>query len=147
MNLELPNKKIKSTRINPKTMVIFSQPKMGKTTVVAELENCLILDLENGTEFVDALKIDVINEAKNSGKLPIVVLKTIMNQIAVKNKEVNGYFYKFIAIDTVSALENIVLPLAAKMYRETPKSNGLYIRNYIKKFFELLEYPTYFLYI
>ena len=122
--MKLPESKIKSTRINPKTIVIFSQPKMGKTTVVAELDNCLILDLENGSEFVDALKIDVIEESKNTGKLPIVVLKTIMNQIAEKNKEINGYVYKFIAIDTVSALEDIVLPLAAKMYRETPKQMG-----------------------
>jgi hypothetical protein len=58
--IELPKTKIKADRVNPKTMVIFSQPKMGKTTVVSKLDNCLTLDLENGSHFVDSLKMDVL---------------------------------------------------------------------------------------
>ena len=36
-------------------MIIFSQPKIGKTTLLAQLDNNLILDLEKGTSFIDAL--------------------------------------------------------------------------------------------
>jgi hypothetical protein len=117
--MKLPTEKIKSTRVNPKTMVLFSQPKTGKTTAVAALDNCLLIDLEEGSEFVDALKIDVIKEARAQDKLPIVVIKEIINEIKEANKEKGEYIYKYIALDTVTALEDIVLPLANKMYRDT----------------------------
>ena len=122
--IELPKKRIKSTRVNPKTMVIFSQPKMGKTTVVAELENCLIIDLEDGSQFVDALKYDLIGEANKENKLPLVKLKELMGAIADANKQKGEFVYKYIAVDTVSALEDIVLPLANKMYRDTPQGKN-----------------------
>jgi len=118
--IELPKLKTKASRVNPKSIVIFSQPKMGKTTAVSALENCLILDLEEGTDFVDALKIDVVKEARREGKLPIIVLKELINKIAEANNKNQGYVYKYIAIDTVTALEDIVLPLANKMYKDTP---------------------------
>lgn len=100
-------------------MVLFSQPKTGKTTAVSELDNCLLIDLEEGSEFVDALKIDVIKEARAQDKLPIIVIKEIINQIKDANKQNKGYVYKYIALDTVTALEDIVLPLANKMYKDT----------------------------
>lgn len=116
---ELPKTIEKSTRINPKTVVLFSQPKTGKTTIVSKLDNCLLIDLEEGSEFVDALKYNVIAKAKKKGKLPIIILKELVNTIAEANKVNGGYIYKFIAIDTVTALEDIVLPLANKMYRDS----------------------------
>jgi hypothetical protein len=122
--IELPKEKQKSNRVNPKSMIIFSQPKMGKTTVVAELEDCLIIDLENGSQFVDALKYNIILEAKEKERLPIVVLKQLMETIAKGNEAKKDYVYKYIAIDTVTALEEIVLPLANKMYKSTPQIKG-----------------------
>lgn len=117
--IELPKTKTIADRVNPSSMVIFSQPKMGKTSVVAMLDECLILDLENGSHFVDAMKIDILKEAKAEKKIPIVVLKRIINAIKAKNEENQGFVYKYIAIDTVTALEEIVLPLANKMYKST----------------------------
>lgn len=119
-DIKLPKKKEVSNRVNPKTMVIFAHPKMGKTTIVSELDNCLIIDLEEGSEFVTALKYNVIKEAKANNVIPIVMLKKLINTIAEANKEKGSYVYPIIAIDTVSALEDIVLPLANKMYRDTP---------------------------
>ena len=116
---ELPKAVEKSTRVNPKTIVLFSQPKTGKTTIVSKLDNCLLIDLEEGSEFVDALKYSVVTEAKKQSKLPVIILKELVNAIAEANKAKGGYVYKFIAIDTVTALEDIVLPLANKMYRDT----------------------------
>ena len=84
--IDLPNKKTKAERVNPKSMIIFSQPKMGKTTVVAGLENCLIIDLEKGSHFVEALKFDVIRIANEAQKLPIVILKQLIETIKKENK-------------------------------------------------------------
>jgi hypothetical protein len=117
--MNLPKEKTKSTRVNPKTIVLFSQPKTGKTTIVSALDDCLLIDLEEGSEFVDALKIDVIKEARAQDKLPIVILKELINTIKDANKANGNYVYKYIALDTVTALEDIVLPLANKMYRDT----------------------------
>jgi hypothetical protein len=120
MNMELPKKKTKSTRKNPKSVVIFSQPKTGKTTSIAGLDNCLTIDLEKGSEFVDILKYDVIGVAEENNKAPIVILKQLINKIKEANEKKGGYVYKFIAIDTVTALEEVVKPLAAKIYQNTP---------------------------
>ena len=117
--IELPKTKIKADRVNPISMVIFSQPKTGKTTAVSELDGCLLLDLEDGSHFVDAVKINVIEKAKELKKLPIVAIKHIINSIKAENEKINGYVYKYIAIDTVTALEAIVLPLANNMYKNT----------------------------
>lgn len=122
--MELPLKKTKSTRVNPKTIVLFSQPKTGKTTAVAELDDCLLIDLEEGSEFVDALKVDIIKEARANNELPIITLKKLINKIKEANKENGKYVYKFIALDTVTALEDLVLPLANKMYKDTPQGRN-----------------------
>lgn len=118
--MELPKAKVKSTSINPETMIIFSQPKMGKTTALSQLKGCLLIDIENGSNFVDALKVNIIKEAKEEKKLPIVMLKRLINQISKANKEKKDYIYPIIALDTVSALEDIVIPLANNMYKNTP---------------------------
>ena len=124
--MELPNEKTISTRKNPKSMVIFSQPKSGKTEAVSGLDNCLLIDLEKGSDFVDALKYDVIREAEKQNKLPIIILKQLINTIKEENKKRKGYVYKYIALDTVTALEDVVLPYAKKLYTDTPQG-----RNYV----------------
>ena len=118
--VELPKKKEEASRLNPKSIVIFSQPKMGKTTVVSELDSCLTIDLERGSYFVKTLKYDVIKIAEEKDKLPIVILKELIEAIREENNKNKAYTYKYLAIDTVTALEEIVLPLANKMYRDTP---------------------------
>lgn len=123
--IELPTQKTKASRVNPKKIILFSNPKSGKTTSVAALENNLILDLENGSEFLDALKINVLQLARDNNKTPLTVLKEIINTIRESNEKKGGYTYKFITLDTVSALEDIALELANILYRKTPKLLGL----------------------
>lgn len=118
--VELPKEKIKAERINPKKIILFSNPKVGKTIAVAALENNLIIDVENGSEFVDALKINVLRIAKEEKKSCLTVLKEIINQIREANEKKGGYVYKYITIDTVSALESIALELANILYKKTP---------------------------
>jgi uncharacterized protein YheU (UPF0270 family) len=104
--LVLPTKKVSATRVNPKRLIVYSKPKTGKTTAFAGLDNNLIIDLENGTDYVDALKIKANN---------LKELLDIGKQVIAAGKP-----YKFITIDTVTALEEMVAPLAVKKYRNTP---------------------------
>ena len=55
--MELPTTKVKASRKSPKNMIIYGAPKIGKTTVLSQLDNCLIIDLEDGSDMIDALKI------------------------------------------------------------------------------------------
>ena len=138
MSIVLPTQKIKGERVNPKRIVIYSKPKTGKTTAYAGLENNLILDLENGTDYVDALKVKVNNlqELLDTGK-------------AIKEA---GCPYKYVTVDTVTALEDMIMPLAVKLYKQTsmgknfdgtsvitlPNGAGyLYIR---QAFFQVLDF-------
>ena len=59
MSIVLPTKKVKAERVNPKRLVIYSKPKTGKTTAFAGLDNNLLLDLENGADYVEALKVKI----------------------------------------------------------------------------------------
>lgn len=118
--MELPKKRTNIVRRDPKTMIIFGQPKTGKTTILAALDNCLMLDLEEGSDFVSALKVDVIKEARSQKIAPIAVLHNVIKSIKKANEKNGGFVYKYIAIDTVTALEEMVLPIAAKMYKDTP---------------------------
>ena len=59
MSIVLPTKKVKAEQVNPKRLIIYSKPKAGKTTAFSMLDDNLILDLEGGSGYVDALKIDI----------------------------------------------------------------------------------------
>ena len=72
-------------------MVIYGPPKIGKTTALSQLKDCLIIDLEDGSDMVDALKVQVENLAE---------LAEVGKAIMKDNKP-----YKYIAIDTITKLE------------------------------------------
>lgn len=118
--IELPKTKTKASRLNPKTMILFGQPKTGKTTALADLDGCLTIDLEEGSDFVNSLKIDVVKEARKANVPPIAVLNDIITSLKDANKKNGGFLYKYIAVDTVTTLEDMVLPLAKRMYQQTP---------------------------
>ena len=105
MSIILPTKKVKVERFNPKRLIIYSKPKTGKTTAFAGLEDNLILDLENGADYVEALKIKInsLQDLLDTGK-------------AIKEA---GCPYKYVTIDTVTALEDMISPLAVKLYKQT----------------------------
>jgi hypothetical protein len=101
----LPTKKIKAMSQNPRNMIIFSKPKVGKTTLLASLEDCLILDLENGSDYVDAMKLKA-NSIADIVKIGTLILA-------------QGKPYKYIAVDTITALEEMCIPYAEELYSKT----------------------------
>ena len=90
--MELPTKVIKSTTVNPSLLTVFGQSKVGKTTMLSKLNNCLIIDTEKGTKYVDALKVQVNNSTE---------LKNMVK--ALKGDE--GTVYDYLALDTI---DNVV---------------------------------------
>lgn len=112
--MELPKTKIRASSQSPRNLIIFSKPKVGKTSLFAELEDALIMDLEKGSRFIDALKIEAesVEDILNIGK-----------QIVADN-----YPYKYIIVDTMTTLEDLCIPYAETLYSRT--SMG---KNWFKK--------------
>jgi hypothetical protein len=105
--LKLPTGKSGVTRQSPRFMIIFSKPKSGKTTAISLLEGNLLIDLEKGAGFVDATKVEA-NSIQELLKWADLI-------------EAEGKPYKYITLDTATALEDeIIMPLAIKIYRNTP---------------------------
>tara|TARA_R100000951_G_scaffold32678_1_gene27795 strand:- start:233 stop:940 length:708 start_codon:yes stop_codon:yes gene_type:complete len=104
--MELPKVKVKASRKSPKNMIIYGAPKIGKTTVLSQLDNCLIIDLEDGSDMVDALKVKAHN---------LKDLQAIGSAIIKEGKP-----YKYIAIDTISKLEEWCEVYAKQIYMRTP---------------------------
>ena len=108
--LILPTTKIPAVSENPRYLVLYGLPKSGKTSCLAQLENNLIIDLEGGTNFIDALAV----QARN-----INDLGEIASAIRAKNAEVGHNFYKHITIDNATRLEDICMNYACTLYRKT----------------------------
>lgn len=106
VGIVLPTKKIAASTKSPRKLIIFSKPKVGKTAALAELEGALLVDLEKGSSFVDAMKVDV-NSVSGIFKLGK----------AIKDA---GKPYKYIVIDTITKLEDLVKPYALHLYKQSP---------------------------
>lgn len=107
----LPTEKIPASSTNPSFLIIYGRPKSGKTSCLAQLDNNLIIDLEGGSTFIDALAVQArsVND-----------LGEVAQAIRAKNTEVGHNFYKHITLDNATRLEEICLPYAATLYRQTP---------------------------
>lgn len=145
MSLVLPTSKIPAVSVNPKFLIIYGRPKAGKTSALAQLESNLIIDLEGGSRFIDAMAVQArsVNE-----------LGEIAQAIRAKNKEVGHNFYKHITIDNATRLEEICLSYAKLLYMQTPVGknykgddvrtlpNGsgyMYIRQAVRKVIDMFK--------
>lgn len=113
-DFKLPMQRVEASTMSPKNLIIFSPPKVGKTELLAGLDNNLMLDLEDGTDFVSAMKVKI---------------KSIedIKKVGAKIKEAK-YPYDYITIDTVTALEVMCMPYAEILYARTPMG-----KNWFKK--------------
>ena len=113
--MQLPTKKVKASRKSPKNMIIYGAPKIGKTTVLSQLDNCLIIDLEDGSDMLDALKVKATNlkELADVGKAIMAA----------------GKPYKYVAIDTISKLEEWCEAEGKKIYMKTPMGKNFEDKN------------------
>lgn len=143
--LVLPTTKIPATSENPKYLILYGLPKAGKTSCLAQLDNNLIIDLEGGSTFIDALAIQCRT---------IQDLGEAAQAIRAKNTEVGHNFYRRITIDNATRLEDICLGFAATLYRKTelgknwkgddvttlPRGTGYkYLRDAVKKVIDMFK--------
>jgi hypothetical protein len=106
----LPTQKIKPSTSDPSTMFIYGTPKIGKTTILSGLENNLILDLEGGSKYVEALKIEVDD---------LLHLSKIGKALKAGEEK-----YDFITIDTVTKLEEWCHDAALAKFKKSQLGSG-----------------------
>lgn len=129
MSIILPKAPVPASRVDPAILILYGAKKVGKTGELTKLPNCLILDGEYGTETYEALKINFSNVANVKETVKLIRdegnKRMAENKAAIAAKKPEPYPgdqvfpYRYIAIDTVDALEEDVLPYAASVYRQT----------------------------
>ncbi len=108
----LPKKKRPAIKVDPKRLLLFGAPKCGKTTILSALDDCLIVDMEEGSDYVEAAVVKVNSMADFA--MLIKALKDDMKANGGRKP------YKTIALDTLTALEELSLELAIKDYKASP---------------------------
>lgn len=119
------------TRVNAKKILLFSSPKAGKTTALSGLPDTLIIDLEDGSSFVTGNIVNVLAIAgerigvkpkevlnhPDGCKACIDIIKELIAELKVKS-------FKYIAIDTATALVKIATWLGSQMYKQTTQGKS-----------------------
>lgn len=113
--IELPTERSTVTNYNPKLIILFGKPKSGKSSLMASLDNNLIIDLEDGYRSLSVMKVQA-RKAKDFFEI----------EAALKDKMAHdGHIpYKFITIDNATRLEEMSLEYAAGLYRNSPMGKG-----------------------
>ena len=113
--ITLPTERSVVTNYNPKLLILMGRPKQGKSSLVASIDDNLIIDLEDGYRALSVMKV----QARSFKDL-----EEIRAAIIAKGKELKKAPYRFITIDNATRLEEMSVPLAADMYRQTPMGSG-----------------------
>lgn len=105
VTITLPMEPTPPLETSPKELIIFGKPKVGKTSLLSNLPKCLILDFEDGSDYISGMKLKIDSIAQ---------LRLVGNEIK-KQK----YPYQYIVVDTVTALENMCINYAEDIYAAT----------------------------
>lgn len=119
MPIVLPKEKSAPKTFNPRLLILFGRPKAGKSTLMAGLENNLVIDLEGGYEALEALVVQA-RSVRDLGEISAA----IKAQIHTDEQGKVVYPYRFITIDNATRLEEMCMPLAISMYQATPMGKG-----------------------
>lgn len=119
MPVKLPTTAISRRRIDPKILILYGSKKVGKTKLLTELPNCLIVDGEEGTHIYDNVySVDV------SSVSDIVDLKKQIQDAGVarakeKKTGLDLFPYRYIALDTLDAMEDFCERAATAKYKQS----------------------------
>lgn len=108
MEITLPTEVVKAESKSPKRILFYAKPKQGKTTALSLLKNALIIDTEDGSEFVDAMKIkvDITKPIHEQAEHFLKICKAIYMKGYNKETKVYTPFYKYVIIDTMTRLDS-----------------------------------------
>lgn len=103
--LPRPNEIIPATLVNPRLLLIYAEPKAGKTEFCLALPNSLLLDLEDGSDYAEGTKLKVSN---------LQELNDVGGQIIREGRP-----FDYIIVDTATELESWCEADATQMYKDS----------------------------
>lgn len=115
--LTLPTTITTSIRRDPRMLLIYGPPKIGKTTMLAQLQtiapnrNLIIETDPRGAEFVSCLSLQVNSMDE---------LTNIIDTVKEQAKSTGKRPYDFVAIDTIDKIEEWAEAEATKAYKASP---------------------------
>jgi hypothetical protein len=123
--VELPTTPVEVKKTRPAVLLLYGATKVGKTAVLADLENNLIIDLERGAETYECLRV-TCNSYED--------FQNVLKQLR------EGHQYKYVTIDTIDRLvewfeidvkdewneaqKNLKEKFIVKVYSEIPYGKG-----------------------
>lgn len=113
MPLNPPEQINAPTRRNPLIHLIYGRPKIGKTTAVAQIPGCYLLELRStegaGAEYISyrGSTFDTLEELKQA-------IPTLRKWGKEEKK------FKYLAVDTIDAVENWVEMTGTDAYKKSP---------------------------
>jgi len=116
--MDLPKEPIPVKNRDPRTMLLYGPPKIGKTSILAGLKNNFIVDIEDGTEYVEALK----KGAKDLSEFNDIC-KSVMDA---------GRPYDFATLDTITELEEWAERAATRKYKNSTRGAGFQGRSIVE---------------
>lgn len=119
MKIELPTSPGK-VLTNARRMLLYSHTKVGKTTALSKLSNVLLIDLEEGSDFVECLKIDAIKTIREMKSNPLEFFISLGNSLQEYYNTHGKFPYDYLAVDTTTALEKFARVYATILYKQTP---------------------------
>lgn len=130
----LPEQIIKATHKNPRTTLIFSKPKQGKTTILSGLPELLLIDTEKGSDFIDGYKVQVENFKD---------LRELAGMIYTKGYDTETKIYtppyKYIAIDTLTRIDEWSEIEGTFKYMDKPQGKSFNRVNNVKGGTKILD--------
>ena len=87
--MTLKKVKRKAVSVNPGILLLYGAPKVGKTTMLSQLKDCLVLDTEQGSHMLEGYFMSI-----NSKEELIEFYK----------EATDGHEYKYFALDTIDKL-------------------------------------------
>lgn len=120
--ITLPKEKLPVSRTTPKLLLLYGEPKCGKTTQLAKLDDCLIIDcdpIEGGSKYIEAKKIVIEQEAEKENITKLAAFNQVI-QLLIQQKKP----YKYVAIDTITSVEEWLIPEATRLYKSTTQGKN-----------------------
>lgn len=117
--MKLPEIKT-STLDHPKYMIVYAQPKVGKTTALSHLQNACIVDWENGTKYIKGVAVfNVIDEAKEFKGNPVQTINAFAQMLEDYKTKSGKYPYDYLVIDSLTKIGEVAAKLATVLYKNS----------------------------
>lgn len=114
VNFKLPTERKQSELTSPRSLLIIAHTKTGKTSNLAELDDNLIIDFEDGSAYANGMCVNVRKEAASEGVSELEFIKILSDKIKESGKQ-----YNYITLDTATSMEELAKILALMQYKNS----------------------------